>query len=85
MPPPRSRLPQRDKRQQMYRDRKIELAAAAEERFMYAPILMDNMGLNSSRHARVEHDEIDELGAKLGQAESAGWKVIPPQKRCIQK
>lgn len=40
----------------------IELAAhaAAEERFLYAPILMDDMGLESSRHALSEHHEIDE-------------------------
>ncbi|MEL1265237.1 hemerythrin domain-containing protein [Pseudoxanthomonas putridarboris] len=42
---------------------RIELAAhaAAEERFLYVPILMDDMGLNSSRHALHEHHEIDEL------------------------
>ncbi|MBA3930105.1 hypothetical protein J2X02_001974 [Pseudoxanthomonas japonensis] len=42
---------------------RIELAAhaAAEERFLYAPILMDDRGLNSSRHALHEHHEIDEL------------------------
>ncbi len=42
---------------------RIELAAhaAAEERFLYAPILMDDRGLNSSRHALHEHHEMDEL------------------------
>ena len=42
---------------------RIELAAhaAAEERFLYAPILMDDMGLDSSRHALHEHHQIDEL------------------------
>ncbi|WP_334177788.1 hemerythrin domain-containing protein [Pseudoxanthomonas sp.] len=42
---------------------RIELAAhaAAEERFLYAPILMDDRGLDSSRHALHEHHEIDEL------------------------
>jgi hypothetical protein len=42
---------------------RIELAAhaAAEERFLYVPILMDDRGLNSSRHALHEHHEIDEL------------------------
>ena len=35
--------------------------AAAEERFLYVPILMDDRGLNSSRHALHEHHEIDEL------------------------
>ncbi len=40
-----------------------ELAAheAAEERFLYVPMLMDDAGLNSARHALHEHHEIDEL------------------------
>src|SRR5688572_14337681 len=42
---------------------RIELAAheAAEERFLYVPILLDDMGLASARHALHEHHEIDEL------------------------
>ena len=35
--------------------------AAAEERFLYVPILMDDRGLHSSRHALHEHHQIDEL------------------------
>ena len=40
-----------------------ELAAhaAAEERYLYAPILMHDMGLMSSRHALSEHHDIDEI------------------------
>ena len=46
---------------------RIELAAheAAEERFLYVPILLDDMGLNSARHALHEHHEIDELVEEL--------------------
>jgi len=42
---------------------RIELAAhaAAEERFLYVPILMDDRGLDPSRHALHEHHEMDEL------------------------
>lgn len=42
---------------------RIELEAheAAEERYLYAPMLMDDMGLISTRHALHEHHEIDEL------------------------
>lgn len=42
---------------------RIELAAhaAAEERFLYVPILMDDRGLHSSRHALHEHHQIDGL------------------------
>jgi len=41
---------------------RIELEAheAAEERFLYVPMLMDDMGLDASRHALHEHHEIDE-------------------------
>lgn len=47
---------------------KLELAAhaAAEERFLYAPMLMDDAGLDSARHALAEHHELDELVAELG-------------------
>lgn len=47
----------------LFSELRIVLAAhaAAEERFLYVPILMDDMGLNSSRHALHEHHQIDEL------------------------
>jgi len=53
---------------------KVELAAhaAAEERFLYAPILMDDMGLDPSRHALAEHHEIDELVEALGELDPSG-------------
>lgn len=59
------------RRAQLMRQLRIELAAhaAAEERFLYAPILMDDMGLNSSRHALHEHHEIDECVADLYDAD----------------
>ena len=40
-----------------------ELAAheAAEERYLYVPMLMVDMGLNPSRHALHEHHQIDEM------------------------
>ena len=46
---------------------RIELQAheAAEERFLYVPILLDDMGLMSARHALHEHHEIDELVEEL--------------------
>ncbi|HEY1076718.1 MAG TPA: hemerythrin domain-containing protein [Fontimonas sp.] len=42
---------------------RIELAAhaAAEERHLYVPILMEDMGLSSARHALHEHHQMDEL------------------------
>ena len=59
------------------RELKLELAAhaAAEERFLYAPILMADAGLDIARHALSEHHEIDELIEQLEQlaADGAAW------------
>ena len=53
---------------------RVELAAheAAEERFLYAPMLMDDMGLVSTRHALHEHHEIDELVEDVQKLDPAG-------------
>lgn len=47
----------------LFTELRVELCAheAAEERFLYAPTLMDDMGLSSARHALHEHHQIDEL------------------------
>jgi len=67
---------------------RIELEAheAAEERFLYVPMLMDDSGLLPSRHALHEHHQIDELvedlrkldprnGAWLDKAKELSHKV----------
>ena len=79
--------PQGGKRQEIYAELKIELAAhaAAEERYLYAPILMDDMGLNSSRHALAEHHEIDELVEKLGKAEATGGEWLAAAKKLSEE
>lgn len=53
---------------------RIELAAhaAAEERYLYAPMLMDDRGLQSARHALSEHHDIDELVQALQGLDPAG-------------
>ena len=50
-------------RQQLFTALRIELAAhaASEERYLYVPILMHDMGLMSSRHALAEHHQVDEI------------------------
>ena len=55
---------------EIFGELRVELAAhaAAEERFLYAPILLDDLGLKPSRHALSEHHEIDELVEALGKA-----------------
>ena len=58
-------------REALQRELRIELAAhaAAEERYLYAVILMDDLGLDASRHALHEHHEIDECVEKLHHAD----------------
>jgi hypothetical protein len=50
-------------RQLLFLQLKVELMAhaAAEERHLYVPLLMEDGGLDASRHALHEHHEIDEL------------------------
>jgi hypothetical protein len=64
-------------RQEIFTQLRIELAAheAAEERYLYVPMLMDDMGLNASRHALHEHHELDELVEDLQVADKSarGW------------
>lgn len=61
----------REYREALQKELRTELAAhaAAEERFLYAVILMDDMGLEASRHALHEHHEIDECVEKLQHAD----------------
>lgn len=67
-------------RQALQKELRIELAAhaAAEERFLYAVILMDDAGLDASRHALHEHHEIDECVEKLQHAdpEAEMWSQV---------
>lgn len=55
--------PGTQRRIELFRSVRIELQAheAAEERFLYAPMLMDDLGLGATRHALHEHHQIDEL------------------------
>gem|GEM_PF-81354 len=73
------RIPPADPRaREIFEALRIELAAhaAAEERFLYAPILMDDMGLDPSRHALAEHHEIDECVEDLADADAGAgtWR-----------
>ena len=75
--------PHTQRRKALFTDLRVELAAhaAAEERYLYAPILMDDMGLDSSRHALHEHHELDELIEQLQEEDtsSRSWLTIAKQ------
>src|SRR5690606_10061778 len=79
--------PHSEQRQDIYHELKIELAAhaAAEERFLYAPILMDDMGLDPSRHALSEHHQIDELVEALGKAEPQGGSWLSKARKLSEE
>ena len=66
-----------EKRIALFTDLRVELAAhaAAEERFLYAPMLMKDAGLDSSRHALHEHHELDEIieDMQVIDKNGAGW------------
>ncbi|GGI21642.1 hemerythrin domain-containing protein [Oxalicibacterium faecigallinarum] len=66
--------PKGDNRKALAKELAEELAAhaAAEERFLYAPILMNDMGLDPSRHALSEHHKIDEAVEKLSSLDPSG-------------
>lgn len=53
---------------------RIELAAhaAAEERYLYAPILMDDRGLDPSRDALADHHKMDKIVAELQTPDHSG-------------
>lgn len=55
------------RRRASFADLAIELDAhaAAEERFLYVPMMMLDAGLSVSRHALSEHHEIEELADEV--------------------
>lgn len=63
-----------DHRVDVFTQLRIELAAheAAEERYLYAPMLMDDRGLDSSRDALADHHKMDEIVADLQTPDHAG-------------
>ncbi len=71
----------------IFKELHTELAAhaAAEERFLYAPVLMDDMGLNSSRHALHEHHEMDELVEDLHKADAEGGQWLAVARKLSHK
>ena len=66
---------------------RVELAAheAAEERYLYVPMLMDDAGLDSSRHALHEHHELDELVEALQVADKSGRGWMAKAKKLSEK
>jgi hypothetical protein len=79
--------PHSERRIALFTDLRVELAAhaAAEERFLYAPILMQDAGLDSSRHALHEHHEIDEIVEDMQVVDKAGAGWMARARKLSQK
>lgn len=63
----------------------LEAHAAAEERFLYVPMLMTNPGLSSSRHALAEHHTIEELCEDLSVPDKRTAEWLETAKRLSHK
>ncbi|WP_101925429.1 MULTISPECIES: hemerythrin domain-containing protein [Luteimonas] len=76
-----------ERRIDLFTELRIELAAhaAAEERFLYAPILMHDAGLDASRHALHEHHEMDELVEALQTTDHNGRGWMATAKKLSEK
>lgn len=74
-------------RVQLFTELRIELAAhaAAEERHLYVPILMEDMGLSSARHALHEHHQMDELVEDLQVLDHSGRSWVATARKLSDK
>ena len=63
----------------------LEAHAAAEERFLYVPMLMTNPGLSASRHALAEHHRIEELCGDLSVPDKRTAVWLATAKRLSEK
>ena len=79
--------PGSQERMDLFTQARHELAAheAAEERYLYVPMMMHDMGLAASRHALYEHHEIDELVEQLQALDPAGEAWIEQAKALSHK
>ncbi|MEK8034567.1 hemerythrin domain-containing protein [Ideonella sp. DXS29W] len=61
-------------RESLFLQLKVELEAhaAAEERYLYVPMLMTDAGLSATRHALSEHHDIEELCEDLSVRDKSG-------------
>lgn len=65
--------------------RELEAHEAAEERYLYVPMMMHDLGLSASRHALHEHHQIDELVEDLQALEPDGEAWIEAAKALSHK
>lgn len=76
-----------DVRREVFKALRVELEAhaAAEERYLYVAMLLDDAGLSASRHALSEHHEIEELVDELRVAKKLGRGWMAKAKKLSKK
>lgn len=65
--------------------RELQAHEAAEERYLYVPMMMHDLGLSASRHALHEHHQIDELVEDLWGLDPAGAAWLETAKALSHK
>lgn len=74
-------------RDEIFKQYKIELTAheTAEERYFYIPLLMDDNGVDLTRHAMAEHHEIDEYIEEVEQADQTTSAWMAAAKKLVEQ
>lgn len=74
-------------RDEIFKKYKIELVAheTAEERYFYVPLLMDDNGVDLTRHALSEHHQIDEYIEELEQADQTTSSWMATAKKLVEQ
>ncbi len=74
-------------RDEIFQHYKLELQAheTAEERYFYIPLLMDDNGVDLTRHAMSEHHEIDEYIEEVEKADQTTSAWMAAAKKLVDQ
>ena len=74
-------------REDLFKQLKNELYAhsVAEDRYLYIPLMFDDVGLDITRHALSEHHEMDELVEKLEETDMSNPSWLATAKQLSKK
>lgn len=74
-------------REDLFKQLKNELYAhsVAEDRYLYIPLMFDDVGLDITRHALSEHHEMDELVEKLEETDMSNPSWLATAKQLSEK
>ena len=76
-----------DERKELFDLLKNELYAhsVAEDRYLYIPLMFDDVGLDITRHALAEHHEMDELVETLEETDMSSPSWLATAKQLSEK